>query len=799
MTIVGTYPLHVAPGAWTCGPTFRLGESVRVQASGIVRWIRPADETQTFLPVVSTEQRQDYFTHDNESWLAIDSAGNQYPLLSSQGQAIFAACVSGVGGGYLHLPAGSPAGRLTVQFGTAGDAFGTQSDGRAEFVARSPSSSTLTVRTDHANGGGDTADSGVTATYSAAVCPVHYNAGSHLTASCTVPAGVGLDVDRIRLVAGAAPTPGGYAYPEGTYPPDFDALGYGSLYRATYPRSYDPLAVLQPGDWTGGPLLAPGLPPLGLVMRAFPDGTVPPFASTPGCAAPGRLRTFSPADLVAAGAIDEEIRYRLWFGVDDALDATSDTGGYSLLVDRLLDPKPMALPLESLVAPRLGRQTALATRVPVTRMLGCIADKGLKIKPEQTWEDSGTAGIGYNTGSDLIYDVSSGDVTLNVDTLDTGYLLYALCGGETVTSPGAGVYDHVFTFPVFAQAIPPKHSLELPTQDGEMVQRTIDVIFNGLKLGTDPKKLPTCSTALIGGKLVVPEDADLALAYNGSNTGALTPGQNAVQTVTVVGAPTGGSYVLYDEYTQTPSGTINVGDAASAIQTAVRVMGGAWAAAVVAGTASSYTVTSPTGKRLAKLEALFTGAGGTSTLTGGTTPSVTVAYTNPGGFPITPTARCLAQSWVLSLAPNWTAMENAPVQLSDGFASDVTIAERWDRKWIQGAAPGIFDYTQKEGKGIKDTMSLEMAFMPQVRQFINSSRSGSRMAARLQSNGAAIASTGLNRFLRVDMDGQAKWPDVSDSDNVRSIKVDIDALYNLANGQFIRIVLRNEVPSYATM
>ncbi|GEM_PF-3932298 len=583
-----------------------------------------------------------------------------------------------------------------------------------------------------------------------------------------------LGVNATFYVSGGETFSYSYALPEGAYPSDFPEV-----------HLYEPGAVLQADAWPGSALVASGRPPLSLAMLILPDGQTPPFAATSGCLSPLRRGTYDAE--TGLGATEPNLFYRLWFVVNDGLgDFSDDQGGYSVLIERIRTTT-MSLPLESLVSPRFGLQTGVGVRSDVFRMLGCIADKGFKPKPDQQWEESGTAGFGYQTDSNLIYDVSNGDVTLNLDTLDTGYVLYSVFGGEKVTTLAPGVYKHDFEFDVFTQAIAPAYSAQTPTEAGEIAQAMMDLIFNGFKLSADPGKLPTASSAFIAGKLNLTGDADMP---------TLSSGVSAVQVVSVNGNPTSGTFVLLDH--TKASGIVNTTDVASAVQTAVRLLGNDYANATVAGSAGAWTITSPTGKRLAPLVPDYTDAGNQSTLVGGTAPTVTVAVTNPGGFKINPVARCGAQSWCVKVAPTWTAMENAPIVMTDNWSSNVTIGERYVRKWIQGCSPGAFTYNQKDGKDIVDTMELEMALVDPVRTFLSAARSGQRLCARLLSTGAQIGATAYKRSMTIDMDGQAKWPDNTDSDNVRSVKIDFRALYNIASGQMLRISLVNELASYAT-
>ena len=108
-----------------------------------------------------------------------------------------------------------------------------------------------------------------------------------------------------------------------------------------------------------------------------------------------------------------------------------------------------------------------------------------------------------------------------------------------------------------------------------------------------------------------------------------------VQTVTITGSPTGGTFTLTGNGATT--GTIAFNAASSTVQTAVRTLGGDFSAATVTGSAGGpYTVTLNAGAAGPSPLAL-----GTNSLTGGTSPSVTVAATAPTGT----TLRAIGGDW----------------------------------------------------------------------------------------------------------------------------------------------------------
>jgi hypothetical protein len=99
-----------------------------------------------------------------------------------------------------------------------------------------------------------------------------------------------------------------------------------------------------------------------------------------------------------------------------------------------------------------------------------------------------------------------------------------------------------------------------------------------------------------------------------------------VQTVTVTGSPTGGTFTLKATGGATETAAIAYNAAAATVQAAIRALGGDYSDVLVTGSAGGpYTVTFPAGSGDVVVLVLGTGA-----LTGGTAPSVSVATTTAG-------------------------------------------------------------------------------------------------------------------------------------------------------------------------
>jgi hypothetical protein len=184
--------------------------------------------------------------------------------------------------------------------------------------------------------------------------------------------------------------------------------------------------------------------------------------------------------------------------------------------------------------------------------------------------------------------ILAGEITtdkLNVNVLQSGFVV---TGGLTV-SGSISVGTHTWT---------PSDGLTIPgvaNFPGGARQQTVTIT------GT-----PTGGTFTLTGNSATTS----AIAYNATASSGTT------QTVTLLGIPTGGSFTLSSGGVTTTAIAYNA--SAGTVQTAVRTLGGEFAAATVTGT-GPWVITAT-----AAAPALVTA----SALTGGTTPSAVITHSN---------------------------------------------------------------------------------------------------------------------------------------------------------------------------
>jgi hypothetical protein len=208
---------------------------------------------------------------------------------------------------------------------------------------------------------------------------------------------------------------------------------------------------------------------------------------------------------------------------------------------------------------------------------------------------------------------------------------YAAIHGKDLRTGGAGPFGDYLTKNAssieLGTATQANGGIYRDLVDGEKL--VVDAGFDFSGFAADPRLRPVLktSTDTTGRPLWVdaPQDGltgatliGYSARYNRGVSGAYRRSGNRVQTITIAGTPTGGNYKL--RLAGATTGAIAHNAAASAIQTAIRALGGAWTAATVTGDAGGpYTVTlSPVGQAAAQLQAVDVA------LTGGTSPTVTI-------------------------------------------------------------------------------------------------------------------------------------------------------------------------------
>jgi hypothetical protein len=152
-------------------------------------------------------------------------------------------------------------------------------------------------------------------------------------------------------------------------------------------------------------------------------------------------------------------------------------------------------------------------------------------------------------------------------------------------------------------------------------------------------------------------------AFNNGVSGRYVRAGDAIQTITITGTPTGGTFTIQSGG-NTYVAAFNV--ATATLQAAIRAWGGIYAGVTVAGTAgSSYVVTFPA--ITANVFAASASIQATSQLTGGTSPKVAVVASGAGGV----------DSTIRAVAGDWS-------QAAYGVGMDITIKKSDQASYFDG-------------------------------------------------------------------------------------------------------------------
>lgn len=184
--------------------------------------------------------------------------------------------------------------------------------------------------------------------------------------------------------------------------------------------------------------------------------------------------------------------------------------------------------------------------------------------------------------------------------------------------------------------------VDLATGMGKVIDSNYD--FTGFVADKRMMVDAMMSTDSIGRPLFIGQDTSAALGGLTSGRGSLAGlpayfsqgvsgkywrSGDKTQTVTINGSPTGGTFTVSSA--GNTSSAIAYNAASSAVQTAIRAFGGIFSTVTVSGSGGGpYTVTFPDATSNVSAAAAPFSADG-SALTGGTSPSVTVAATGSGG------------------------------------------------------------------------------------------------------------------------------------------------------------------------
>lgn len=322
--------------------------------------------------------------------------------------------------------------------------------------------------------------------------------------------------------------------------------------------------------------------------------------------------------------------------------------------------------------------------------------------------------------------------------------------------------------------------------------------------GSSPTFTVTGAAALAGQDMLL-IGTDGGANLTGGSTPAVTAARatgptltvvNEVQTVTVNGTPTGGTFQL--SYNGQTTGTIAYNAAASVVQTALQGLAtvGSGNLLVTGGAGGPYTCTFAGSKGGMKIVNLIVGDAGAS-LTGGSTPSVSVARTTPGGLAETAKIPVVPDDIDVYLATTSGALGTLGAQLVRSFDSQFAIADRTAPFYVQKAANQSFEgYAEIEAK---ETMTLLLQADSTAMALRQNAKNGQNLYIRIQavSKGYRIGTTSIPYLFQLDASVRVSaYKEFKHEQGIYAIEFDFEIQDDPAFGQSYKVLLRNGIASY---
>ncbi len=326
----------------------------------------------------------------------------------------------------------------------------------------------------------------------------------------------------------------------------------------------------------------------------------------------------------------------------------------------------------SLLLPQFGIESSYATNVAATRMFLDIQESGWDAKPEQTREESGVAGIGAPVRSMLNTEMSKGSAKCKLTYDGFGYFIQGQMGPSTKQTLASGVYQNVWSITPFAPEVPQSYTCEFVSTG--RAQKVNGLVFDGIKISSTREKQIDMTAQWF------------AQAIQGAGSSSISPsaGQSNVQVITITGAVSAGTFNLILDGQATAAIAYNA--AASAVQSAIRGVGGVYGAATVSGSAGAWTVTNSSGR----VPAMVMNWSG---LAGGSDTTATVSVSEWGGMKQNPGVVVQPGDITVQFGLTEEALVNAPaftnVQLRDGTSICLRFTTRSGRRALRIRATSL--------------------------------------------------------------------------------------------------------------
>lgn len=409
------------------------------------------------------------------------------------------------------------------------------------------------------------------------------------------------------------------------------------------------------------------------------------------------------------------------------------------------------MPIPIYVDSMASQQTRLAVEqsygeLPASPTWLRTSDMRLIPKPQLDTEVVIGAGDELPSGVIINDDFSNVDVSGRAGYTSLMYPVASLFGFPTDALVTGSTYDHTWTWDGRTPIIPASYGLHygLPGRADEI----LGYVFNGLGM-TVARGGYDFSTSGFGKAITT-----------GVAMGGVT---NEVQTATITGTPTGGSFTL--TFKGRTTATILWNSTAATVQAALEALSSIGIGNVLVtggpGPGTPYVITF-IGKLGAQDVPLMTAA---HTFTGGTTPNIAVAATTPGAD----TAVTLSNVPIAPLhfdiyaGDSWAEMQAESTKFLAVYSAEMGWGERWARSMpVNSTKSSDSIYTVEDQE---HTLALRMGADATSRGMYATARAGSKKYIRLHAIGPATGDAANKYEFVIDLAMILTGTDGYDSEN----------------------------------
>lgn len=419
-----------------------------------------------------------------------------------------------------------------------------------------------------------------------------------------------------------------------------------------------------------------------------------------------------------------------------------------------------------LFAPETTKGTKRATS---RRMMAAVAE----FTPVLTQEAFRAQGDAVDTIFPVVHEKADGSLSGKACFNEIGWLLSSLISKPVTTTATTGVFDHEFVHSMSGLDDPHSFSFEI----GDTNVRAHSVLYallTSFSLGGPSKQTPAMSGAF--------------MAKGFADGITLTAGANEVQTLTISGTPTGGTYTL--RYKGVSTAPLAHNALAAAIQTALQGLSSVGAGNLLVSGTGPFVITAAgafAGQELERIQV-------THALTGGTTPSAAIVKTTKGGYSMHPVVPLLGNPEVFAS----TSFEGLSAgKLTKVSSSTFKADGRWNAATYQNGTL-TWDEHYEDAAASKFGLDLRLQADSSGMAYLPRARSQEQVYVRNLWLGPEI-SPGFRHSLDIVISAKvSNVESFGDDEGIYGFGYSFGAARDNALGWSVKVVLRNSVSSYAS-